>query len=122
MKTKIYKIRVEKNEYQAIKVISCSTNVKMLDLMRVVVLTFIDHQTPLDKPIKRKTKFDDMHVINIPIGQETDEALLKHKYEEGVSTTTILNNAITHWLKVMGVNVKTIAPNIDKEDILNKYQ
>ncbi len=122
MKSKIYKVKLEKNEYQSIKIISCSSDVRMPDLMRVIILTFIEYQTPRIQPIKRKRDFKDPYVLNAPISEDTQKRLSKHRNEEGVGANTIINNAITYWLNSLGAGASKIKPIISKEEIFKKFK
>lgn len=119
MKKKIYKVRLEKNEYRAVKIISCSNNIKIHDLLKVIILTFIEYQENNEKPIKRKSSFLDAKILNVPISQDTHDKILKHRSEEGVSSSTILNNSVTHWLKLMKIDVDKVEPSITKDQIFN---
>lgn len=118
---KIYKVRLERNEYQAIKIISCSNNIRMQELMEVIILKFIEYQTPNETPIRRKTKFDNPHVLNVPITPETHEILLRHRDGEGVSIATILNNSVTYWLDLMNVDTNNAFSSIDREEIFKDF-
>lgn len=113
MNKKLYKVRLEENEHKALKIISCSNNISIQNLMETIILDFIDYQSKQDKPIKRKSEFEAPHLLNVPLSIPVSDELIKHRKEEGVPTTTVLNSAVTYWLSKKGVNPSELAQSIE---------
>ena len=116
---KHYKIKLEVEEQQTLKLISCLNNLSIQKLMERIIREFIAFQEGNPKPIRRKKsdEFINPHKLNVPVSLEMADLLLKHKKEEGVSIITIITEAVAYWFRLHKIDPKDISETIDIKKI-----